>query len=274
MTAHVLRHRFAASPLLACLALAAGLSLVPLQARPASGGAHGLTVGAASSLADVMTEIGDAYARAGGPQISLHVAGSNTIARQIVEGAPIDVFISADAAQMDVVERSGRIVPGSRRDLLTNTLVVVVPAGRESTASGPADLAKGAVRRIALGNPQSVPAGVYAREWLERLQLWSEVAPKVVPTLTVRAALAAVRAGRADAGVVFETDALSDPQVVVVYRVPADQAPPVRYPAAVVRGGREREAAAFVSFLSGSRARTIFEAAGFVTLGSLDRPRS
>jgi molybdate transport system substrate-binding protein len=261
MALHVPRLRSLASPVSACLVLAAVLSLLPRQV-----GAQGLTVGAASSLADVMAEIGRAYEKSGGPRISLHVAGSNTLARQIVEGAPIDVFISADAAQMDVVERSGRIVPGSRRDLLTNTLVVVVPAGHESTVKGPADLSGSAVRRVALGNPQSVPAGVYARQWLERRQLWNAVAPKVVPTLTVRAALAAVRAGRVDAGVVFATDAISDPQVVVVYRVPADQAPPIRYPASVMRGEREREAAAFVSFLSGPEARTIFEAAGFATL--------
>jgi molybdate transport system substrate-binding protein len=249
------------SSLSAGLVLAAVFSLSPGQA-----GAQGLTVSAASSLADVMVDIGRAYEKAGGPPISLHAAGSNTLARQIVEGAPIDVFISADMAQMDVVERSGRLVPGSRRDLLTNTLVVVVPAGRGSTVREPADLSGSAVRRVALGNPQSVPAGVYARQWLERLQLWDAVAPKVVPTLTVRAALAAVRGGRADAGVVFATDAISDPQVAVVYRVPADDGPPIRYQVSVVRGEREREGAEFVSFLSGPEARRIFEAAGFVTL--------
>ena len=132
----------------------------------------------------------------------------------------------------------------------------------------PADLAGSRVTRVALGNPESVPAGVYARQWLERAGLWSAVSPKVVPTLTVRAALAAVRAGRVDAGVVFATDARTAPDVVVAYRVPAADAPPIRYPVAVVRGPREAEAARFVQFLTSPAARAIFEAAGFLMAGA------
>ena len=124
------------------------------------------------------------------------------------------------------------------------------------------------IRRVALGNPQSVPAGVYARQWLERAGLWSAVSPKVVPTLTVRAALAAVRAGRVDAGVVFATDARTAPDVAVAYRVPAAEAPPIRYPMAVVRGPREAEATRFVQFLTSPAARAIFEAAGFLMAGA------
>lgn len=247
--------------LAASLAAGAVVLLVPRD-----GAAQPLTVSAASSLADVMADIGRAYARAGGPGITLNIAGSNTLAKQIAEGAPVHVFVSADAAQMDVAERSGRTVPGSRRDLLSNTLVVVTPATGGSSVQRPEDLARSGVRRVALGNPEIVPAGVYARQWLEDLQLWGAVAPKVVPALTVRAALAAVRAGRVDAGVVYATDARTEPAVKVVYQVAVAEGPPIRYPAAVVHSDREREAAAFISFLSGPEARALFESAGFVTL--------
>jgi molybdate transport system substrate-binding protein len=243
------------------VALAAALLAAPASAQP-------LTVSVASSVADVMAEVGRAWAAAGGSGIQVNAGGSNVLARQVAQGARVDVFVSADHAQMDVAAASGRLVAGSIRDLLSNTLVVVVPEHAGSRTLTPADLASPGVRRVALGNPQSVPAGVYARQWLERAGLWSAVLPKVVPTLTVRAALAAVRAGRVDAGVVFATDARSAPDVVVAYRVPAAEVPPIRYPAAVVRGPREAEAARFLQFLASPDARAIFEAAGFLTVGA------
>jgi molybdate transport system substrate-binding protein len=244
--------------LVSALTLAAALLAAPASAQP-------LTVSAASSLADVMADVGRAWATAGGTGIQVNAGGSNVLARQVAQGAPVDVFVSADRAQMDVAAASGRLVTGSVRDLLSNTLVVVLPRAAERSDFTPADLATSRVRRVALGNPQSVPAGVYARQWLERSGLWSAVSPKVVPTLTVRAALAAVRAGRVDAGVVFATDARTAPDVTVSYRVPAAEAPPIRYPAAVVRGPREAEAARFLQFLASPAARAIFEAAGFLT---------
>jgi molybdate transport system substrate-binding protein len=122
-------------------------------------------------------------------------------------------------------------------------------------------------RRIALANPDSVP-GVYARQWFRRIGLWTAVAPRVVPTLTVRSALAAVRAGRADAGVVFATDARTAAAVTVAYAVPAADAPGIRYPVAVVRGPREADATRFVEFLFSPAAKAIFEAAGFTHPGS------
>jgi molybdate transport system substrate-binding protein len=243
------------------VALAAALLATPASAQP-------LTVSAASSLADVMADVGRAWVAAGGIGIQVNAGGSNVLARQVAHGARVDVFVSADHAQMDVAAASGRLVAGSVRDLLSNTLVVVVPGGAPSATMTPADLAGPRVRRVALGNPQSVPAGVYARQWLERAGLWSAVSPKVVPTFTVRAALAAVRAGRVDAGVVFATDARTAPDVVVAYRVPAADAPAIRYPVAVVRGPREAEAGRFVQFLTSPAARAIFEAAGFLMAGA------
>jgi molybdate transport system substrate-binding protein len=241
------------------LLLAAALTAPPAAAQP-------LVVSAASSVADVISEAGRAWAATGAPGVRVNAGGSNVLARQIAAGARVDVFVSADHAQMRVAETSGRLVPDTISDLLSNTLVVVVPAGAGRSRLAPGDLAEAGVARIALGNPDSVPAGVYARQWLERAGLWAAVAPKVVPTVTVRAALAAVRAGHANAGVVFATDARTAPDVPVAYTVPAADAPPILYPVAVVRGSRQAEAARFVAFLYLPAARDIFTRAGFIVV--------
>lgn len=225
--------------------------------------AQPITVSAASSVADVVAEAGRAWEKTGGAGVRVNAGGSNVLARQIAAGAGVDVFVSADHAQMAVAEKSGRLLAGSVRDLLSNTLVVVVPPGSASATLQPKDLASDRITRIALGNPDSVPAGVYARQWLERIGLWPEVAGKVVPTLSVRAALAAVRAGRADAGIVFATDARTMPEVGVAYSIAGPEAPIIRYPVAIVQGRRDADAAAFVEFLFSPPAREIFTRAGF-----------
>ena len=221
----------------------------------------------AASLGDVMTELTTRYAMATGQEVRLNVAGSNVAARQIAEGARVDVFVSADAAQMDVAERAGRLVKGSRVELLTNQLVVVGAPGSTLRVTGPASLGAADVRRVALGNPDSVPAGVYARQWLERAGAWAAVSGKVVPTVTVRAALAAVRSGRADLAVVYLTDARTEPTVPVLYTVPLADAPPVVYPAAVVEGPHQAAAQRFLDYLRGAEAGAVFTAAGFGLAG-------
>jgi molybdate transport system substrate-binding protein len=226
-----------------------------------------IVVSVAASLADVMSELARRHQQATGQEVRLNVAGSNVLARQIVEGARADLFISADVAQMDVAERAGRLVQGSRVDLLTNQLVVVGAPGSTLTVDGPAALATATLRRLALGNPDSVPAGVYARQWLEKAGVWTAVADRVVPTVTVRAALAAVRSGRADAAVVYATDARTEPSVPVLYVVPPGDAPPVRYPAAVVDGPRRAAAERFLAWLRGADAGAVFTAAGFGLAG-------
>lgn len=252
--------------LLLCAALA-----VP---GPAGGAAQAgsspprpLIVSVAASLADVMGELARRHEQATGQPVRLNVAGSNLIARQIVEGASADAFVSADEAQMDVVERAGRLVAGTRVDLLTNQLVVVGRPGGTLKSGDAASLASSEVRRVALGNPESVPVGVYARRWLEGRGAWSAVAPKVVPTTTVRAALAAARAGRVDGAVVYATDAASDPSVPVIYRVPVADTPPIRYPVAVIAGPRQEAAQRFVAFLRSAEAGAVFQAAGFGLAG-------
>jgi molybdate transport system substrate-binding protein len=239
------------------LMLATMSLMAPVEAQPR------LTVSVASSLADVMGRIVTAWRARGGGEVALNAAGSNVLARQIVQGAPVDVFFSADAAQMQVAASSGRLVEGSVRVLLTNRLVVIVPATSAQGRLRPADLTMPRVRRVALGQPDSVPAGVYARQWLEAQGVWQGVAPKVVPVLTARAALAAVAAGRADAGIVFATDALASAEVRVAYEVPAAETPGIVYPMAVVRTARATDAQRFVEFLQSTEARAMFEAAGF-----------
>lgn len=229
-----------------------------------------IVVAVAASLADVMSELARRHEQATGQAVRLNVGGSNFLARQIVEGAAsaADVFVSADDVQMDVAAKAGRLVAGTRANLLTNRLVVVGRPGGSVAVAGARDLAGAAVRRVALGNPDSVPAGVYARRWLEGRGVWAAVAPKVVPTVTVRAALAAARAGRVDAAVVYATDAATAPSLPVLYRVPAGDTPPIVYPVAVVAGPRQDAATRFVAFLRSAEAMPVFTAAGFGAAGT------
>ncbi len=206
-----------------------------------------LTVSVAASLADVVGDLAKRYEAAGGGPVRINAGGSNALARQIAEGAPVDLFISADAAQMTIAARSGRMIPGTQVTLLTNQLVVIVPSDGPSIVTQPRDLAAGSTKRVAMGHPESVPAGVYGRQWLESRGLWPAVQPKVVPMSTVRAALAAVREGRADAAIVYATDARTTSEVRVVYTVPAGEGPSIACPAALVRGPREAEARRFLT---------------------------
>jgi molybdate transport system substrate-binding protein len=222
-----------------------------------------LIVSVAASVHDALAEIADRYRAATGITVSLNTGGSNTLARQIVEGAGAALFVSADDIQMDLVEKAGRIVPGTRTTLLTNELVVVVPD------HAPADVTlarvlQGRIARLAMGEPSSVPAGVYGRRWLEHEGAWTRLQSKVVPFPTVRAVLSAVEAGRADAGIVYRTDAMTA-KVRVIARMTAAEHPylDISLPAAVIRGAHEADARRFLEFLKGPVAREIFVRRGF-----------
>jgi molybdate transport system substrate-binding protein len=236
-----------------------GATLLVALSTPVAAQPPGLVVSVASSLHDALAEIAGLYRAATGVTVALNPAGSNTLARQIVEGAKVGLFLSADDIQMDVVEKAGRLVPGTRTRLLTNSLAVIIPAGsrRALTAAG---LADPAIRRIAMGEPFSVPAGVYGRKWLERERLWTAVAPKVVPFPTVRGVVAAVEAGRADAGIVYLTDTVDRPALSVPLLVPPSGNPDLAivHSAAVVRGPGEADARKFLQFLQSPPAREVF----------------
>jgi molybdate transport system substrate-binding protein len=224
-----------------------------------------ITVSAAASLTDALEAIASAFAESGGGAVRFNFAGSNVLARQLASGAPVDLFISADAAQMDVAQRAGAIDAGTRIDLLGNRLAVVARAGM--TYQEEAALLLPGVRRIAIGDPAAVPSGVYARLYFERAGLWDRLEPKLVPVSNVRAALAAVENGSADAAVVYVTDAALSRGVSLSFVLDGPAAPRIVFPAAVTRGSRQRAAAErFLAFLRGSRATAIFKRLGFIPL--------
>ena len=227
-----------------------------------------LHVSAAVSLTDVLTSAALVWERESRESVTLNFAASNVLSRQIEAGAPVDLFVSADAAQMDRLAGRGLMKTGSIVPLLTNQLVVIAPSDRPLRPPMPARLGDTAVRRIAIGDPSAVPVGVYARTWLERAGLWEAVVDKIVPAGSAWAALAAVDAGNADAGIVYRTDAAGRPRVVVVYEVPAEHGPAIVYPAGIPAASRHAERAGrLLDWLRGQQAAAIFTAAGFGVAG-------
>jgi molybdate transport system substrate-binding protein len=224
-----------------------------------------INVFAAASLTDAMEELAKTYEAQSGEKVVFNFAGSNALARQIKEGAPADVFFSADEAQMSGLEKAGLIADGSRKSVLSNTLVFVAPKDSAITTLTPQDLAQPEIKRLALADTRTVPAGVYSKAYLEKLGLWREVEPKVIPTENVRAALAAVESGNVDAGIVYKTDASISKAVKVVFEVPAKEGPDISYPIAVVKESKNPEAAKkFLDYLKSDQAVTVFRKYGFI----------
>jgi molybdate transport system substrate-binding protein len=234
---------------------------------PIAQGASSITVSAATSLTEVLEEIARAYAAAGGGTVRFNHAGSNALARQIVNGAPADVFISADEAQMDAVERSGAVVAGSRMNLVRNQLAVIAAPNRIAVVREQFLNAGPGIRRLALGDPAAVPAGVYARRYLEQQGSWKAYESRIIPTANVRAALVAVATGLADAAIVYATDAAIARNASVAMLVPLNEGPDIVYPAALLSRSRNAgEARRFLAFLRGSEASAIFARHRFLPL--------
>jgi molybdate transport system substrate-binding protein len=226
-----------------------------------------LNVFAAASLSDALREIATTYEAKSGDKLRFNLGASSLLARQIREGAPADVFFSADELKMDELASAGLIVAETRRVILSNTLVIIVAAEGGAAVSQPADLKGSSVRRLALGETKTVPAGIYAREYLLRAGLWEAVAPKVVALENVRAALAAVESGNAEAGIVYRTDALISKKVRIAYEVPLNEGPRISYPLAVVRDSRRREEALrFVAYVQSPDASAVFRKFGFLVV--------
>jgi molybdate transport system substrate-binding protein len=220
---------------------------------------------AAASLSDALREIGTSWEKSTGVGVTFDFGASSLLARQIREGAPADLFLSADEAQMDGLEKAGFVEAGTRRSTLSNTLVIVVPADSPLRIASEKDLAGPRVGTLALAEPTSVPVGVYSKKFLEGKGLWALVAPKVVPTENVRATLAAVESGNVDAGIVYRTDALISKKVKIAFEVPAAAGPPISYPFALVKGApHAAEARRFLEHLESPAARTAFEKHGFL----------
>lgn len=249
--------RFRACPFFSALVLA--LVLVPAAA------AAEINVFAAASLTEALQELGAAYEQQTGDKIVLNLAASSALARQIQAGAPADLFFSADEAKMDGLEKRGLLAKGTRRGLLSNTLVIVVPADSNLKIGSPKDLAGSKVRALALAEPQSVPAGIYAKEYLRSQKLWSKVIDKVVPTENVRAALAAVESGNVEAGIVYKTDAQISKRVKIACEIPAAEGPKISYPVAVIAESKRQEAARrFLDYLASPAALDVFRKYGFL----------
>lgn len=236
-------------------------ALIPVQAL-----ADEVTVFAASSLTDVMQKIEPRFEVETGHDLRLSLAGSSKLARQIQMGAPADVFISANTDWMDRLEEDGLIAPGTRRDILSNTLVLIAhdraaqPITINENLDLPALLGEG---RLAMALVDAVPAGIYGKAALEHFDLWDRVAPQVAQASNVRAALAFVASGATPLGIVYETDAKAEDGVTVIARFPAGSHPPILYPAAAMANSESRAAADFLSFLGSQTAQAIFEQAGF-----------
>jgi molybdate transport system substrate-binding protein len=231
-----------------------------------SAAAADLQVFAAASLTDALKEIGAQYEQKAGTHLDFNFAASSVLARQISEGSPADVFFSADEEKMDGLQKKGLILAETRKSLLSNTLVIVIPYDSNAKVKDPQQLAT-SNWKIALAEPKTVPAGIYAKKYLQNIGLWSKVIDRIIPTENVRAALAAVESGNVDVGFVYKTDAAISKRVKVAYDVPEKDTPKISYPVAVVKESKNADAAkAFVQYLSGEESLAVFKKFGFLVL--------
>lgn len=248
--------------------IAAAVAALLAVSAPARAG--DVTVFAAASLKDAMDDVADLWAETTDHTAKVALAGSSTLARQIQQGAPVDVFISANTAWMDRLEADGLIVAERRVDLLRNTLVLVGHGHGDDAvdlsdpAALPARLGDG---RLAMALVEAVPAGIYGKAALQSLGLWRTLEPRVAQADNVRAALALVSTGEAPLGIVYGTDAAADDSVSVLATFPEDSHPPIVYPAAPLADSTNALADRFVDFLQGPEARSAFERQGFYVTG-------
>ncbi len=244
------------------LVLMAGLVCFSWQAR-----AEQITMFAAASLTDAMRDISALWVNAGHTAPRLSFGSSSTLARQIEQGAPANLFASADETWADYLAKRDILAADTRKSLLGNVLVLVVPADKPRTVKIDAtldlDALLGATGRLATGDPKHVPVGIYAEQALRKLGLWDRVAPHLARTDDVRSALLLVERGEEPAGIVYSTDAAVSRSVVVAGTFPGDSHDPISYPFAVTKSGDTPEARAFLTFLTGPEAREVFVRRGF-----------
>ena len=224
-----------------------------------------LTVSAAASLQDAMKAVQAIYQK-DHPTVTLtyNFASSGSLQQQIEQGAPVDVFFSASPKQMDALEKKGLLLPGSRRNLLKNSIVLIIPQGKSGIATFE-DLKKEAVKNLSIGEPSSVPAGQYGKEVLESLGLWQSVQPKIVFAKDVRQVLSYVEMANVDAGIVYQTDAKVSKQITIVAVAPESSHSPIIYPVAVIAESKQAKIAEeFVNFLASEAAIASFTRYGFL----------
>ncbi len=247
----------------------------PILANEPSSANEKITVFAAASMKEALEGGAKTYEALSGRKLVFSFASSGVLARQVEAGAPADVFISADQRWMDYAQSAGAIDPDSRRIVARNTLVLVAPSSssikavREVGSAGLAaalEMALGKKGRLAIGEPQSVPAGRYGKDVLENMGLWSLVETRLAPMENVRVALLSVARGDTPLGVVYGSDAFVEPNVKIIATFPQDSHPLIEYPAALVSGANAA-ARGYLDFLSSSAGQTAFSVAGFSAAG-------
>lgn len=246
-------------PTVIAVLLASVLGVAPTPVR-----ASEVTVFAAASLSEAVGEVARAFEASTGHKVVTSFGPSSFLAKQIKAGAGADLFFSADAAQVAGLIAQKLVRPEDRIDLLSNALVVVVPAASQVQLRTPSDVA--GVKRLALADPEGVPAGVYARQWLQSAGVWDAAQPHVIPLLDVRATLAAVASENADAGIVYKTDAAVSKKVKVAFEVPREKGPSIVYPLALMAASKSEAARDALAFFAAAPAREIYARRGFVVL--------
>jgi molybdate transport system substrate-binding protein len=225
-----------------------------------------VTVFAAASLKEAMDEQARQFEASTGNKVTVSYGGSNALAKQIESGAPADLFVSADLDWMDYLDKGKLLRPNTRSNLLRNTLVLIAPASSAVTLKIAPRFGLAAVlgsEKLAMANPDSVPAGKYAKAALENLGVWTAVEKQVARAETVRAALVLVSRGETPLGIVYKTDALADKRVKIIDTFPADTHPAIVYPIAIVAGGKSPAARWFLDFLRSMPAQAVWEKHGF-----------
>lgn len=251
---------------LALIVTGCGSSTPPAQNAPEQKQAVELNVSAAVSMKDALTEIQKSY-QAKNPNVKLiyNLGASGALQKQIEQGAPADIFISAAPKQMNDLEEKNLVNKATRKNLVENKLVVVIPKDSKIEITKYEDLTKESVQKLALGETATVPAGQYAQEVLKKLSIWDKVQDKVVFAKDVRTVLAYVETGNVEAGIVYKTDAASSDKVKVAATAPEGSHQPIVYPAAVLSGTKQaKDAEAFLAYLFSPESKVIFEKYGFV----------
>jgi len=251
--------------LLVSIALLAGCGGTKEQPPAAAAQPVEINVSAAASMKDALAEVQKLYL-AKKPNVTLvfNLAASGALQKQIEQGAPADLFISAAAKQMDELEAKNLIKKESRKNLVENSLVIIVPKDSTLNLSKYEDLTQASVKKVSIGETETVPAGQYAQEVLKKLNLWDTVKEKAVMAKDVRTVLTYVETGNVDAGIVYGTDAAISEKVKTVATAPSGSHKPIVYPVAILSGAKQPQAAEeFLAFLNGAEAKAVFEKYGF-----------
>jgi molybdate transport system substrate-binding protein len=226
-----------------------------------------INISAAASLTDALTEIQTEYAKESNAVLQFNFGASGALQKQIEEGAPCDLFISASKANMDALEEAGLIVPNSRKDILGNTQTLVAAVEKKDIVKGYETLASADVTSISIGTPETVPAGKYAQQALQNLGVWDGIRSKIVYAKDVKQVLEYVDTGNVDCGLVYKTDALAMKTGVTVMDLPKDSHDSIVYPAALIKDSAQAEAALkFYDFLQTEYAKGVFKKYGFTVL--------